>query len=402
MTTVWFLDLFEEVVLYVLLFLLPFSIAAGEIGSCLLIAAWVVRRLYPATRLQTIWFQPALRSLVLAVGFFLLVAALSIIGSDFRKISLVGFVGKWLEYLVLLVVLADLGCRKKVIQRTAWVCGASAFFVIVECLTQEWFGKGLFRGYSIGVYSRITGPYRNPIDLATYLSFVILFLVSYAAVLKSRIRWLVWMIVLFSLIVFARTLALGAWLGFVMAIGLVLLPWDKQLRRQALLLFVLFIIGAWFFLYRTGLMHAVFSLSDIGTTDRKAMWRTAIAMIIDRPWLGHGINTFMSNYLRYWVGGEHMPRYAHNCYLQMAAEAGLVGLGAFLAVLGGLAVQLIQSCRRKCDPIQRRVLLGMAAGLFAFAIHAGVDTNFYSVRQATLFWVFAGLAVGFSYRLSRE
>ena len=402
MKSVRFLDLFEEVVLYFLLFLLPFSIAAIETGSCLLIAVWVFRRLHPTTRPQTIWFQPEMRTLLLAVGFFLLVVALSIIRSDFPKISIIGFVGKWLEYLVLLIVLADLGCRPKVVQRTAWACIGSVFFVIVECATQQWFGKGLFRGYSIGIYSRITGPYHNPIDLATYFSFIILFLVGYGTLIKRHVRWIVWILVFISLMCFAQTLALGAWIGFATGIGLVFMPWDKHLRRRALLLFLLFIIGACFFLYRSGLTHAVLSLSNVGTTDRKAMWQSAVWMIYDRPWLGHGVNTFMSNYLRYWVGGEHMPRYAHNCYLQMAAETGLVGLGAFLAVLGGLTARLIHAYQKQRDLIQRRVFLGMAAGLCAFVIHAGVDTNFYSLRQAALFWIFAGLTVGFSFRSSYQ
>lgn len=395
-----YLDIFEEATLYFLLFLLPFSIAAVEIGSSLLIAAWIFRRLHPNMRAQTIWFEPSLRTLLLSVGIFLLICATSIIRSDYPKISLAGFVGKWLEYLLLFIVLADLGCRPKVIQRTAWACMASALFVITECLTQEWLGKGLFRGYPIGVYSRMTGPYHNPTDLATYFSFIVLFTFGYAAFLKRRIRWIVWMLGLLSLACFARTMALGAWIAFTMAIGLVLLPWDKLLRRRALLLIVLLVIGAGVVFKWTGRAHTVLSLSDGGTKDRKAMWSTAMLMIYDRPFLGHGVNTFMANYMRYWVGEERMPRYAHNCYLQMAAETGLVGVGAFLAVLGVLTAQLIRAYKKQRDLIQRRVFLGLAAALCAFVIHAAVDTNFYSLRQSALFWIFAGLTVGFSFRLS--
>jgi len=137
------------------------------------------------------------------------------------------------------------------------------------------------------------------------------------------------------------------------------------------------------------------ALLDIGEQDRLVMWQAAWKMIQDRPVLGHGVNTFMSRYLDYWVGGERMPRYAHNCYLQVAAETGMLGLAAFLALLGLLFVRLLTGSQRG-PPADQAQLAGLTAGLLAFALQAGIDTNFYSVRQAALFWVLAGLAIGFT------
>ena len=133
----------------------------------------------------------------------------------------------------------------------------------------------------------------------------------------------------------------------------------------------------------------------MGKTDRWVMWAAARGMIRDRPWLGHGVNTFMANYLTYWVGGEQQPRYAHNCYLQMAAETGLIGLSAFLLCLAALARRWIAGVRALAAP-QRTWLLGLSAGLAAFLVQAAIDTNFYAMRQAALFWVLAGLALGLS------
>ena len=153
--------------------------------------------------------------------------------------------------------------------------------------------------------------------------------------------------------------------------------------------------------WRVGPLTKTYSLSDIGVQDRSAMWQSAIHMIHDRPFLGHGLNTFMANYLDYWVGGERQPRYAHNCYLQVAAETGIVGLLAFVGLLGALFARLMGVMRQ---PQFRESLLvaGLLAGLVAFAIQAGVDTNFYSLRQAALFWTLAGLAVGLSERATPE
>ena len=129
------------------------------------------------------------------------------------------------------------------------------------------------------------------------------------------------------------------------------------------------------------------------------MWQSALRMTWDRPILGQGVNTFMANYLHYWVGGQQQPRYAHNCYLQMAAETGLVGLGTFLWLLWSMVGLWRRAMRWMLsqDPPDF-LLMGWTAGLTAFLVQAAVDTNFYSLRQAFLFWTLAGIATGLAAR----
>jgi O-antigen ligase len=102
----------------------------------------------------------------------------------------------------------------------------------------------------------------------------------------------------------------------------------------------------------------------------------------------------MANYLDYWVGGQRQPRYAHNCYLQVAAEIGLFGAGIFIAWLWQLFHRLF-ALTLTSQRSAAILVSGLTAGLLAFVIQAGVDTNFYSLRQAVLFWTLAGLAIGY-------
>ena len=387
----------QEGSLYVLLFLLPFSKATVEVTSVLLLLGWLLERFDPATRRKTVWLRLQCRPLALAVGTFLAVCAASIAVSSQPSLSLRGFFCKWLEYLWMFAIAADLGVRPAVVRRSSLVIACSSVFVMAEGLTQELFGKGFFRGFKLIVYSRMTGPYENPIDLGIYHMMVTLLLLTYAAVQRGFRRGLVWTVLLFLVVCLGRTLALGVWVATFGAVVLVLMLGHAEVRRFALVLIWVTVFSAGYFLYRTGHTHEVLTLSDIGTADRVAMWTTAIRMISDRPILGHGLNTFMANYLAYWVGGERQPRYAHNCYLQVAAETGLVGLAAFLALLGLLFRQLTAGLRRLSGDDQI-ILLGLVAGLLAFAIHSAVDTDFYSLRQAALFWVLAGVALGLSAR----
>ena len=382
---------------YVLLAMLPFSKAAIEIMFGVLLLGWVMERLDPATRAETVWARPSFRPLALAIGGFLAVCAASIAVSDFPMTSARGFVGKWLEYLMLFVMMADVGSRPGVARRGLVILACSAFAVVLQAVGQEWFVvPGPFQYHPALHYRRMTGPYENPIDLATYMMVVIPVLASYARVQATRGRWLLGILVMALIGCLARTEALGAWLALCIGV-VVIISVDRTMRRIGIGLLVAVVVLAGAVLSRGGHLSDVTSWSDIGKVDRLVMWQAAVGMIRDRPILGHGVNTFMANYLDYWVGGERQPRYAHNCYLQVAAETGLVGLLAFTALLWLLFARLVAGLRRIRDD-DRMILLGCLGGLLAFAVQAGIDTNFYSLRQAALFWTLAGFAIGIGER----
>ena len=395
----------QEGSLYLLLLLLPFSKAAVEITFVFLLAGWLIERLAPSTRRNTIWLQRPVRSVGLALIAYLLACALSIVVSSHRGLSLHAFFCKWLEYLLFFVIAADLMGRPLAHPRAhspaakyAWaVLAVSAFAVVIEAATQEWFGRGLFRGRPMGPafnFVRMIGPYENPIDLATYLMVVTPILLAYAKRSRGAPRVALWGVLAAVIACLIRTQARSAWIGCALGL-LVMMFLDASMRRYGLIaLASLVIAGGVLYTHERGVLKALMP-SEIGMSDRRVMWQAAIDMIQDRPVLGHGLNTFMANYLDYWVGGERQPRYAHNCYLQVAAETGLVGLACFLWLLGVLYAQLLRS---PPGAASSTVLWGLLGGLLAFCVQAALDTNFYSLRQAALFWVLAGLALGLSVR----
>lgn len=79
---------------------------------------------------------------------------------------------------------------------------------------------------------------------------------------------------------------------------------------------------------------------DPSINTRFLIWKITLQMIKDKPFLGSGIGTFKINYLPYQAeylkDSLHYLKYfgvageAHNEYLQIAAETGLIGLGLFI------------------------------------------------------------------------
>lgn len=384
----------QEASLYLLILLLPFSKASIELTFAGLFFGWLFARLDPATRRDSLWHRPALRTLLAVLTGYLAVCALSIAVSRYPGTSLKGFVGKWLQYLLFTVVIADVALHPAVVKRSLRVFAAAALFVVFEAVTQERYGNGFFRNFRLDFYFRMTGPYENPIDLATYLMVVIPILLAVVLTRAWRARWPLLALLAALVVCLVRTESLGAWLG--LGIGLLMMSvMSRAVRRYGVLLLVAAsLIGAGSLIRRHRLAK-VASWSEIGKTDRIAVWTSALRMIQDRPILGHGVNTFMANYLSYWVGGEQQPRYAHNCYLQVAAETGLIGLALFAWLLGLLFYHLYAACHRLGSK-ERLILLGLFGGLLAFAAQAALDTNFYAMRQAALFWMVAGLALGIS------
>lgn len=387
----------QQATLLVVIVLLPFSNAAIEIGFAVLLVGWMARHV-PLRWRQSIWANRNQRLLLKALVAFVMACLASVIVSTFPAHSVRGLITKWLQYLLLMVVVADIvqGDSRvvhRVLQAFAW----SAFFVVVEAVGQELFGRGPFRGitlYNLWNYGRMRGPYTNPIDLGTYFMMVILLLLATFSRWKPAGRWVIGVLIVAMLGCLVRTQAVGAWIGLGAGL-LVMAVVSRQMRWPAVLVVAFLAVAGAIYLTAHGILADTFLLRRPGTTDRWYMWQAALRMIAERPWCGHGLNTFMANYLTYWVGGEQQPRYAHNCYLQMAAETGLIGLAAFLSVLWYLLVRIWQGLRM-LNGHDRAALLALLASLGAFLIQSAIDTNFYVVRQVALFWILAGLAVGLS------
>jgi O-antigen ligase len=122
--------------------------------------------------------------------------------------------------------------------------------------------------------------------------------------------------------------------------------------------------------------------------ERMAHWQAAWDMFLDHPWLGIGPGNYSTAYEQYFLPGWLEPLgHAHNYYLNLAAELGLLGLSAYLFVLA-LAIRAAIRGLRATDPFWRTVALGTLGSLVAIALHSAFD-NLYvhgvSVQIGALF-----------------
>ena len=132
--------------------------------------------------------------------------------------------------------------------------------------------------------------------------------------------------------------------------------------------------------------------SEDPTTGRAHFWSVTTDIIKAHPFLGTGLGAFAVVYTRYDSrNGLYRLEQAHNDYLQVLSDGGIVGagLGLFFIVM---LFRLGFARRESRDEFRSGVAIGALAGCFAVLIHSFFDFTLHTTSNALLFLVLAALA----------
>lgn len=144
------------------------------------------------------------------------------------------------------------------------------------------------------------------------------------------------------------------------------------------------IVGAWFGVEKVAERIANSSLSN--DADRIDVSRDTLGLIADHPIAGTGGGSFHLAFMPY--RSQEVAAYydhAHQDYLEIAADTGLVGMGLLgLVVLTSLLAALKAFARRR-DALMRGMAFASIMGTVALLIHATVDFNFHIPANAATF-----------------
>lgn len=360
-----------------LLYLLPWAVAFGTlatlhiarlnagppdvlVGALALGAALRARRRIPWRRVGTlpcatrarartlVQRAPLLAASVGALAAYVLVTLASLLPATNRSDGATEVI-KWAEVLVVVVMTrgqvrapwqvrrvlwsaVGAGCAEALVGAVQWVLGSGAA------------GPG-------GASIRVLGSFGQPNPYAADLNLalpVALALALWAT--DARERWV--MGAAAAIIFGAQLLAAsrGALLALLVAIVLLLVVGLRRERAAALAAVVALplVLGAWFahlipaaienrILAEVRLndvsLHGQVNDANFSTVERLAHWVAGLRMFAAHPLLGVGAGNYDAAYARYMVAGWPEPLgHAHNYYINAAAETGVLGLLAFLAV----------------------------------------------------------------------
>jgi len=180
-----------------------------------------------------------------------------------------------------------------------------------------------------------------------------------------------WLGLALSLMVLALIFSFsrGAWLG---AIGAMVSYgfWEKKARPK--LAFALLVTIVLFFsvpLLRSRLVSIVNLLHPL-TRERLYIWKATWDMIKTHPFLGVGMDNFSFVYEKYMVEGAKIPdpSFAHNIFLQIWAEGGVLALLSFGGIVFVTFLKGFQQIKRLKD-FRRTIAVASFSALIGILIH---------------------------------
>jgi putative inorganic carbon (HCO3(-)) transporter len=136
-------------------------------------------------------------------------------------------------------------------------------------------------------------------------------------------------------------------------------------------------------------------------TENLAAWQT----FLDHPIAGVGPGVYFREYSRQnanRLGLKYLEseRRGHSLYLELAADSGLIGIGAFLAMVGTALMLLYRSARRWRPHDPERAMLATS---FFFALFAYLACGiFIHLSYQRYFWVLLALASSTIWALRRD
>lgn len=235
------------------------------------------------------------------------------------------------------VYLATRYTLKEQLQLLAWTFGIAALLSFLFALALPQLGihqEGGHMGAWRGIY-----VHKNALGRAMGLSIV---LFSLLVLYESKHRWLAWVGLILSVSLMMLSTSATPLLSALTVLALLPLYSIWRWRNP---LFVPFFIMA----VTLGSVTALWALSqaqailgaagrDFTFTGRTELWAMLLLWMQKHPWLGYGYSAFWLGWKgesgRLWSLLIWEPTYAHNGYLQLGLDLGLLGISVF--VLGFL------------------------------------------------------------------
>ena len=425
-----------QVLLLILVFFTPliFSMRATTYGItkytfsqlCILflLLLWIVR--INAKGSFSIQRSP----LNIAIGVFFLINLISI----FRSASIYNGINAliWLlTYTILFFVVANNFNSLSQLRAIIWAFILAGFLVSLYGILQTEAGGVLDRLYHFFLTRgqhlvalrerRPVSSFGNINFAAQYMVAVIplslvFFLFSRNA-LSMAVSGLMTTTMLFYLLL---TQSRGGWVGLAMAMGFLFILilklslqhkkvpiWKRVKKRAIVLLRVLLLIAVVFSILSATLgmgrsfveeALSIFDLTHSTVRFRLLTWGSTWQIFLDNPLLGVGAGNFKVTYPAYrkveeWriSGPKSRVDQAHNEYLQLASETGILGFMAFMGILtcaGFLFFRLISQIQERPESME---VIAIGAGVVAVLTHSIFSFPLQNPSSTIFFWMALGV-----------
>lgn len=316
---------------------------------------------------------------------FMLICFTSILFTP-DKITALRYCVRFLSYFMLYVVTITALQNKKQIVNLIRVIFLSAIVPLSVGFYQIFTSTGNLGNPG---FNRIFATFAHPVPYGYYLMlifpFAVLFFLFHSTFGITKYIWgFICLLLGASLI---GTYARGAWIGTVVALAVIGLHYKRVLVLLPLLLILLVVL----------LPSISGRLEDVSVpineqsssfTWRINLWKEVFPMIKAKPLFGNGLGSFESSSSVMVLGTGAS---AHNVYLRLAMETGLLGLGAYLWILLALGINAVKGYTSAADKYIKTLNLGFISILAAYVLVCVADNHLSYVHFQWYFWFFAAI-----------
>ncbi|HAT73745.1 MAG: hypothetical protein US30_C0005G0040 [Candidatus Moranbacteria bacterium GW2011_GWF2_36_839] len=234
-------------------------------------------------------------------------------------------------------------------------------------------------------YFRAIATFPDPHSFSLFLGMmlplsVILFFVS-----EKKVLWIFSFVVIFlaNILTFSRGGYVAIIVGITIFVGVF---WNKIQIKQKLMAGLAVIILVLMLTVPGPVSQrfdSSFDLQEGSNAGRIGMWQKSLGIILEKPFFGTGIGNFSLEVDN--NAGYRNPIYAHNTYLDIAVEEGI------LASLIWILILFITLLNFWIFSKKDMIYCGFFVSLIIFSAHSMVETGIYSPIVLTLFLIIISL-----------
>lgn len=254
--------------------------------------------------------------------------------------------------------------------------------------------------FSVPGYWRVMSTFGNTDFFAAYLVLVIPVVFSMMLIFRKYYRFLSFIAMVLCIVSLYYTESRGAWIGFIISVIFYMYFFIKEKKVKTVFFVSLFVFSVLFFIATKKIWFR--------GTERLMIWRDTVKMSLKNPF-GVGIGAFHI-YFPFYAGQDlkdKLPQeqfivnYAHNEYLEILSETGIIGAGFFIWLFILLCRFLIESKKKYNAGLLKferfAMIIGLSSGIIAILVHNFFGVNFRFIANWAYTFFFAGLL---SYYLS--
>ena len=374
--------------LCIIAFFLPLSKAVVNIFLPLATIAFIYRLRYK--RDDILKLIQSYKGIFVVTGILLGAIFISALSSDVLLVSLKRYFERYFFHAFTLVSIAAIFYKREKIIFIAKLLLLGAFFsnfaVIVQALPRLSEEVWRFGGF-LGIMPQGT-------LLAMFLPVYVLLLIHLQEK-KLKLASLIAVIVGVAAILFTGTR--GAWLAVLVLLPTIVFIHSKSKFKNLSVLAAAMALIVGLVMMTPALSGRVATITDMqmqSNSERLLMWQSAWQMFKDHPVLGIGYGQYAQAYQTQYISPlakEKHLQHAHNNFMQILAECGLVGFSAFVLMLVYFSYFALKGWSKE----KNIAYLLYLCILWGMMFHGFTEYNFETSVSSKTFWFALGLCLAY-------